>query len=85
MNLILSYYIAFKRKPQSSCSGKIIEGYTSIYDAYKSCKKDNSCTGFFDASCDGNLFWTCGGKIELNSKLMSTSPCSWEKGNDQNI
>ena len=63
----------------STCFGKIIEGYYSFSEAQGACKYDNNCNGIVDVNCDSDLFWTCRGEIGLGLEKAVKKSCAWRK------
>ena len=58
------------------CSGKLIQGYSSLWTAKKECKKDAKCNGIVNIGCKYEMFWTCNGKIKQNSMANMKSCAS---------
>ena len=77
----LIHFADFTKKDNSTCLGKLIEGYFSHSDAKNGCKNNSNCNGFVNFDCDNILFWTCDGKIERGLNRSEKNSCAWKKSN----
>ena len=63
------------------CSGKVINDFVSLSIAKEECKKDSICNGIFDVDCDGEMFWTCSGKMKPWF-ILKDKHGTWKTGRD---